>query len=169
MKNCRGFTLVELMITLIVIAIGLTLAVPSFTGFIRDNRVTSQANEFLVSLTFARSEAIKRGRPVAVCASSDGASCSGNNDWDAGWVVFTDGDGVVGDLDGTDELLRVHEDLPGSTMTADGGGDFVRFDGDGLASAADDFTLDPAGCEGNQRRSITMSATGRASIAETAC
>lgn len=169
MKKYSGLTLVELMITLVVIAIALTVAVPGFTNFIRGNRVTSQANEFLVSLTFARSEAIKRGRPVAVCASSDQATCSGSNDWDAGWIAFTDDDGTAGDLDGTDELLRVHDALSASSLTADGGGTFVRFNGDGLAEADDDFTLTPNGCEGNQQRSIDMSATGRASVSTEAC
>lgn len=169
MKKYHGLTLVELMITLIVIAIALTLAVPGFTNFIRDNRVTSQANEFLVSLTFARSEAIKRGRPVSVCASGDQASCSGSNDWDAGWIVFTDNDGTEGELDGADELLRVHEALPGSTLTTDGGSDYVRFSGDGLADAVDDFTLDPSGCEDEQARAIEMGATGRAGISKTGC
>lgn len=169
MKKQNGLTLVELMITLIVIAIALAVAVPGFTDFIRGNRVTAQANEFLVSLTFARSEAIKRGRPVAVCASSDQSSCSGSNDWDAGWIVFADDDGTEGELDGTDELLRVHEALPGTTLVADGGGDYVRFLGDGLADANDDFTLTPAGCESNQRRSIDMSATGRANVSVEAC
>lgn len=168
-KPSYGLTLVELMITLVVIAIALTVAVPGFSNFIRGNQVTSQANDFLVSLTFARSEAIKRGQPVAVCASSDQASCSGNNDWDAGWIVFTDADGSAGDLDGTDELLRVHEALSGTTLVADGGGDHVRFLGDGLAGANDDFTLTPPGCEGNQRRSIDMSATGRADVSVEAC
>lgn len=169
MKKQNGLTLVELMITLIVVAIALTLAVPGFSNFIRDNRATSQANEFLVSLTFARSEAIKRGRPVAVCASSDEANCSGSNDWDAGWIVFTDDEGSVGDLDGADELLRAHESLAAATLTADGGSDFVRFDGEGLADVDDDFTLTPNGCDGNQQRSIDMSATGRASISTEAC
>lgn len=169
MKKQSGLTLVELMITLIVIAIALTLAVPGFTNFIRENRITSQANEFLVSLTFARSEAIKRGRPVSVCASGDQASCSGSNDWDAGWIVFTDNDGTEGELDGADELLRVHGSLPGSTLTSDGGGDYVRFDGDGLADVAEDFTLDPVGCDGDQVRAIAMGATGRASISHASC
>ena len=106
---------------------------------------------------------------MAVCAKDNANSCSGNNDWDAGWIVFTDDDGTAGDLDGTDELLRVHDAIGASTFTADGGSNFVRFDGDGLAAASDDFTLDPTGCEDNQARTITMTATGRAQVGELAC
>ena len=110
-----GFTLVELMITVAVIAVGLTFAVPAFTNFIRNNQMISQSNDFLVSLTFARSEALKRGRPTAVCATDDPAatppSCSGNGaGWENGWLVFVDDDtaGTDGDYDNaTEALLRV--------------------------------------------------------------
>lgn len=175
MEKERGFTMIELMITIVVIGIALSLAVPGFSSFIRENRATSQANELLVGLTFARSEAIKRGRPVAICASNDSTSanptCTGNNDWTVGWISFTDdpsAGGTAGDYDaGTDSLLRVHEALGGSTLTATTSN--LRFDGDGIALTNGDFTLNPNGCEGNQQRSIDVSATGSAKVSAEAC
>ncbi len=74
MTKKRGFTLVELMITLAVSAIIVTVAVPSFASFIRSQRASTQANDLLVSLTFARSEALKRGVPISVCSTDDAAA-----------------------------------------------------------------------------------------------
>ncbi|MDZ7828338.1 MAG: GspH/FimT family pseudopilin [Halofilum sp. (in: g-proteobacteria)] len=173
MKKHDGFTLVELLITLVVVGIAVSLAVPGFARFIREQQITTQTNDFLTALNIARSEALKRGGAVSVCASSDGATCSGNNDWDAGWIVFSDEAGPTpGTLEGGsgESLLRVHPGLEGgNTLTADGGADFVRFLGDGLAGTRDDFTLTPATCEGNQIRSIDLAITGRADTSEVAC
>ena len=66
MKVCRGFTLIELMVTIAVVAILTTVAVPGFRDLIRNNRVTTQTNEVVSALNFARTEAIKRGRSVTV-------------------------------------------------------------------------------------------------------
>lgn len=90
MKSAHGFTLIELMITLALAAIILTLGVPSFTETIRTNRVATQVNELVTALNLARSEAIKRATAVTVCASADQATCSGSNDWRTGWIVVTD-------------------------------------------------------------------------------
>ena len=81
----RGFTLVELMITLAVAAILLAIAVPSFRTFVQNTRLTTQADTLVYSLNLARNEAVKLDTPVAVCASSDGATCSGA--WVNGWIV----------------------------------------------------------------------------------
>ena len=71
----RGFTLLELMITVAVLAILLSLGVPSFAETIRNNRVAAQTNELVTALSLARSEASKRGMPVSVCAGA--AACGG--------------------------------------------------------------------------------------------
>lgn len=80
----RGFTLVELMITLAVVAIVVSIAAPSMGQFIRENRAATQANNFLASLQLARTEAIRRGVRVVMLRESDNESV-----WDEGWIVFT--------------------------------------------------------------------------------
>lgn len=91
-----GFTLLELMIAVTVLAIGMSIAVPSFTDIIRRNRLTTQTNNLMSALAIARSEAVKRGTSVTVCPANaltgPGADqCSGVDNWaQNGWIVFSD-------------------------------------------------------------------------------
>jgi len=105
---CKGVTLLELMITMIVVGILAGLAAPSFSAAIKNNRMTTQLNELFTFLSYARSEAIKRNVSVTVCKSNDMNSCGGN--WQNGWIVFVDND-RDGSVDSIDEILRVHEAL----------------------------------------------------------
>jgi type IV fimbrial biogenesis protein FimT len=70
----RGFTLPELLVTIAVASILLGIAVPSFSGLIVDNRLTTQANDLVSAINFARSEAIKRNRTVSLCRASSTAA-----------------------------------------------------------------------------------------------
>ncbi|MCS6946644.1 MAG: GspH/FimT family pseudopilin [Steroidobacteraceae bacterium] len=94
-KGAAGFTLGELMMTLAVAAVVVAIGAPSFREFQRNNRLTAAANDFLTSLQLARTEAIKRQRTVAVCASSaPGSPAAVCNAGDfRGWIVFEDRDG----------------------------------------------------------------------------
>lgn len=87
----QGFTLVELMITVAVLAIVVTLAAPSFSDLINRNRLTASANEIVGALQTARMEAVRRNTSVVLCPSTDGASCSGT-DWQR-LIIFSDDDG----------------------------------------------------------------------------
>jgi type IV fimbrial biogenesis protein FimT len=79
----KGFTLIELMVTIALIAILMAVAVPSFVTYQRNSELTSFTNTLLAGLNAARGEAIKRGRNAMV-VPTDGA------DWNNGWVVFVD-------------------------------------------------------------------------------
>ena len=93
MSHARGFTLVEMMVTIGAAAILIGLAVPSFMNTIQDAHMTAAANDMLGSLQLARSEAIKRHAAVTICNSADPnkspASCDGGG-WEDGWLVFVD-------------------------------------------------------------------------------
>ena len=94
------------MTTLVVLGILLTVGIPSFASIMRNNRIAASTNELVVALTFARSEAMKRGDTVTTCASDDEDSCAGSNDWGTGWIVFVDLD-QNGAREVTEPLLQV--------------------------------------------------------------
>lgn len=155
------------MITLAIAAILAGLAAPSFADLIKNNRMTTQYNEFLASLSIARSEAIKRAITVTVCKSNDQVTpaCAGN--WQDGWLVFVDnnGDGVF-DV-GTDEVIRVHGVLSGgNSLSFNGGsgserGNKISYRSDALATGfTGTFTLcDDRGDPSS--KGLVVSNTGR--------
>jgi len=102
----QGFTLLELMITVAIAAILLAVAIPSFQLTMARAQLTTKTNDFLAGLTNARNEAIKNNTRAVMCASTDGATCTGGT-WTGGWIVFvdTDRDGV---LDAGETITNVH-------------------------------------------------------------
>src|SRR3979409_1080684 len=87
MNSHRGFTLIEMLSTIAVMTILVTLAAPSFREITVRNRLVTYTNDLISSVNFARSEAVRRGVPVTLCPSSDGARCAGS-DWNLGWITF---------------------------------------------------------------------------------
>lgn len=135
----RGFTLVELMITLVIMAILLGIAVPSFESAIATNRVATATNDLLSSLAHARSEAIRRGQRVTVCTSADGLTCAAAGGWNQGWISFLDTENRVGAtavVDNANEtLLSTGNPLPAGIVIQ---GDanlvqYVSYSADGLS------------------------------------
>lgn len=85
----QGFSLIEALVSVTIIAITLSLAAPAFTAIAKNNRMRSQISDFHFSLLLARSEALKRVARVTVCHSSDQRQCGGAR-WSDGWMVFVD-------------------------------------------------------------------------------
>src|SRR5579871_266621 len=82
----QGFTLVELLVTLSVAAILLAIAMPAFSSFMKNTRLSMEANTLVYDLNLARSEAVKLDTSVEVCASADHVTCSTvAPDWATGW------------------------------------------------------------------------------------
>lgn len=80
-RRRAGFTLIEIMVTVAVLAIVLAIAVPAFGTLIRSNRLTSNANELVAALQLARSEAVRQNSSVAVCRSDNGSTCAAGGAW----------------------------------------------------------------------------------------
>lgn len=89
--RAAGFSMVELMVTIAVLAIVTAAAFPSFTALVNGNRLTGSANEMLASLQLARSEAIRRNARVMVCRSEDSATCAGAAGLWTSWITIVDG------------------------------------------------------------------------------
>ncbi|MFB3047047.1 MAG: GspH/FimT family pseudopilin [Acidiferrobacterales bacterium] len=108
-----GFTLIELIVTVVIAGILISIAAPSMANFVKNGRLTSQANTLMADLAFARSEAVKRGANVTVCRSSDSATCdTAAGSWATGWIV----------IDSTGQVLRAQEALDDvNTLTGTGG------------------------------------------------
>jgi type IV fimbrial biogenesis protein FimT len=94
MRDCAGFTLWELVWTLLVASVLVGIAVPSFEAVSLDARRTASVNGLVLAIQVARSESAKRGRSVALCASADGLTCTAPvRDYSRGWIVFVNDDG----------------------------------------------------------------------------
>ncbi|MBV8270739.1 MAG: GspH/FimT family pseudopilin, partial [Cupriavidus sp.] len=135
-RRSDGLTLIEMMVVLAMVATLVTISFPSFVSFIQGNRVLSEVNSMVSSLQLARSEAIKRGEPVSVCPSSDGASCLGANVWSGGWLVFVDrdADGVVDAPASAADLLQYRAAWAGTdTFSATPSATFLTYNRDGFA------------------------------------
>jgi type IV fimbrial biogenesis protein FimT len=88
-KRDSGYTMLELVMTMAIVVILGTLAVPGFRYVTNSNRIAGEVNGLLGDIQFARSQAVKEGLPVTICSSSDRANCT-NTDWEFGWIVFLD-------------------------------------------------------------------------------
>ena len=190
MKNQTGFSLIELIVTMVVVALTMTMVVPGVQQFMQNNRLVSQLNMLSSSLAAARSEAVKRNLRAVACPSSNGTSCdtTAGAGWETGWLVFLDrntnfqlnevtGSCAEGATTG-DCLLMGQQALTGGTTLRAAGGivGALGYDGTGAvicknssgtaqacAAATTFFTLcDSRGASG--ARGLAISNTGRASV-----
>lgn len=173
----RGFTLLELMVTVGVAGVLLTVGVPSFVDVVRNNRAATNANELLTAFSIARSESIRRGANVSVCRSSDGETCSGS--WANGWIVVRDTQTTDTLPPTVGEVLRVWPAMPGdatvttfaNAVATDIG--WIRFAPRGVIRSAGAspirYDIALAGCSGQQMRRLELNTVGRASVVREAC
>lgn len=156
--RCRGFSLIELMITIAVLAILLAIGLPSFQGSLRSNRLATSTNELIATMSLARSEAIRNVRGAMVCPSADGEACSAAPDWNEGWIVWRDMDGDS--IASADEVLRYVQ--PKAQMQIAGPAS-IDFDSRGrVPSGLATITLEPEECGGRpMRRTVQVRVTGQ--------
>jgi type IV fimbrial biogenesis protein FimT len=117
-RRSQGFTLWELLWTVLIAGVVLAVAVPNVRAVTLDARRTAEMNEFVLAVQLARSEAAKRGRPVVVCKSANGERCADELRFDAGWIVFVNVDDKRPPQRSRDEpLLLAHAPLGQGTIT----------------------------------------------------
>ena len=174
MYSHRGFTIIELIIALVIVAVLLSMGVPSFSNTIEQNKLSTQINDLVSSLQYARSESVKTGKRITICKSNTGTGCvAAAAGYESGWIIFEDDSPADGDLDVGEQLLKVHEAMD-SNLTLRGNNRFVNFisylPSGGIANAdpnadQDHFVL----CKGNntaKSRAVYIITSGRVRAAK---
>ena len=171
--------MLELMVVLAIVAILITLAVPSFKQMIQSNTMSSNVNTFLADLRYARSEAIRRGGAVVMCRSDapeatnptcGSGSGPGTNGWVSGWIIFHDLDND-GAKTSTEPLLRAQAPITSMDSISElGGGSStkLRFTATGRLlnlNSATSFQFGGGNYANDVQRVLCISLGGRARIA----
>lgn len=174
-----GVTLIELMVSLVVLVILLMLVAPSFESLMATNKVRSTASELETALAEARSQAIRLGKRVTVCKSSDGSDCTTSGDWSQGWISFVDTtrSGTDAAVD-TGEAILTHGQAVNGGLVVVGSGNvdqYVSYAPDGQAKlmsgdvqtgtlrvCSTSSTLD----DDHRTRDLVLSGTGRISVTQ---
>ena len=150
-----GFTIIEIMVVIMIVGVLSAIAFPAMTDLIRTQKVRSAAYDLFADLTYARAEAISRGRNVNMVSTS-GA------DWIDGWTITDSGTGAV--------LRQQAKGAAGIIFTADG--TQVVFERNGRTSAGRvSFTIKPvdSAAPDNQKRCIRIDPSGRAVSSDGVC
>ena len=153
----QGFNLIELMVTISVLAILLAIATPSFTNIVLGAKLNGYANNLVAGAYLARSEAIKRNSIVQLCVSTNGSSC-GAGGWEQGWII----------LSGAEIVKYQQATVTGIKINESNGITSLNFQPTGVGSTQATLTV----CRktptvGNQEQVVSISATGRPSSAKT--
>ena len=165
----NGFTLFELIVTLAIAAVVMTVGVPSLRTVINNNRRVSSVNDFIAALYSTRSEAIKRNIRVTLCKSADQTNCSTSATYNQGWIIFED-KSTIWSIDTGDTIIKVFEGFP-SNIALTSTGDVANFvsylpsgrvDNNGTICANGcSFTVTVA----SESKTIDLSRTGRVKAA----
>ncbi len=172
-SGAHGFTLVELMITIAIMAVLLAVASPSLFNVVLGNRLNASANNLVASATLARSEAIKRNKQIRMCVSNNGTTCT-TGGWEQGWIVACKTTNNI-DCDGTGpDWLVLQRQAAASgglriTDTSPGAVSSISFDPSGVGVTLASFKVCRATPSvGSQERMVRIIATGRAYATRTA-
>ena len=174
-----GYTLFELMIGLTMVGILVGIAAPSFNNWGRQTRVVTTQNDFVTALNYARSEAVRRGRLVSVCSTTNFTACDSTaGAFASGWLAFTDAVGSgQGTLGSGEEVLQSWRG-PGAgqvSFTSTGtDAHWISFTATGLVSpstASKIYSLQSPVCSvgQTQRRRVTVSPIGAVRTDKVAC
>lgn len=161
MLRDRGFTLVELMVTVAIAGILLGIAIPGFAEFLRGVRASSDVTSLTSALALARSEAVKRNQLACVYSSA----------WSDGWEVRIDSSGNDSCSDSGDGVVRVFG-APSSTASLsvkEGSGDTdeILFNGAGRRQGGEyviEYKSESGSCNSRRDRNLTIGSTGRTKI-----
>lgn len=172
MRTSRGFTLVELMVTVLILAVAAGLAWPSYQSVIRSNRISTTNNEFVTLISYARTESIRNSHGSGLCLSENGADCDGS--FSDGWIVWPDLNSNRA-KDDDEPVLREMQANPQMQFEAIGGGTPERVVFDARGRITDNtpriYALRPADCKSDTsfQRTVTILASGQTRVERSEC
>lgn len=163
-----GFTIAEVLITLAVLGVTISLGLPSFSIFLESNQLRSNTDDMYSSLFMARSEAVTRNTTVSLCKInlSSADSCNNSENWQSGWIAFVDlnADGV---RDNGETILDTYTGMSAnSSVSSTNFANFISFQPSGYTNSSGTINI----CvNSNSAQDIFINATGRSRIAEASC
>lgn len=160
-KKCdkqQGFTIIELMVTVALVAIIAGLAAPSFTKMMRTSRVQTASNSLMTGFNLARAEAIRRGKNVYMMPVADPNVYppTQSTQWENGWVIFMDGndDGIIPNPI-VAPMIRVGDAMNGVDVV--GADTMVVFNSRGQpTSGAGDYVFNAVNCTSGSDKQVTI-------------
>ncbi len=163
----RGVTLIELMVTIAVLVVTLTVGTSWMGYIIANNQRVAAVNTLMGMLNLARSEAIKRATDVTLCAAATDVTasttedpCSNAGEWENGYVVYQVVDATLGSE--TFGIIRIHPGVVGSGLTVRSNGNAITYQDDGSVTADSPATFTFCDTRGVvEGRSITVALSGR--------
>lgn len=163
----RGFTLIELMVTMALLAIVVSIGVPSFTDTLRAWQRDSATRAFISHVQMARSEAIKSSRRVVICTSADGAGCVGDTNWMQGWIVFIDQDNDT-NLDAGETIIATRGASVGLVrmQSTNNRSNFFFLPSGLMPARQSTLRIEPRGSNSLQQNAVTISNTGRTRVSK---
>ena len=162
----KGFTLIELMITLVVLVIVLSLGVPSFVTWIKNNRLDTSTRSIAGALKLARSEAISRQSTISI---SPGTTDNLGN-WSNGAHIYTETIATGSAYATSDTLIKdIRADMSGITITDDDPNNTIAFTSTGALGAGTATTITLCQSSGKRGSTVTVNFIGRTSINTITC
>lgn len=154
-----GFTLIELMVTVAVVGILAVVGVPAMTGLINMNRISAANDNLTSALQLARSEAIRRGASVTICATSNGTTCANQTNWNR-WIV-RGRDNAASEAEGSEVIDVMRDETPAGNIQLQGPAGGIRFRPSGLIDSEETLTVCmPTNHPSQNQRVVTVMLSG---------
>lgn len=167
----RGFTLLELIIIVGILGITMAFAAPGLSTMISNNRISSDASDFVAALQLAKAEAAARINPVTICKkNASSTACNAGGDWSQGWIVFSDiNDNGAVDAGAGETVLLTHDALNARITFGGTAGvaNLITYRPSGTTSVNSTEVLiicDDRGFDANASKGILVTITGRGNV-----